>query len=142
MTEDKADSMEKLAQSIKVKSSRAVYLWAALICAVLILLWFETGHKPANNNNLLLSGEAQTVGATVFIDGENVGAMVDSNQSGVDGSAFYWHVNDGKHVIEVKKDGYDSFHKDIDLRSQGYVGVELKKSQIQKSDIQKSDTSN
>jgi hypothetical protein len=132
MTEDKAENMQMLAESINPKPARALYLWLAVICIVLAMLWFETRHKPSNINNLLLNGEAEAVGATVSIDGKNVGVMEPTNSTGVDGSAFWWHLRDGKHAIEVKKPGFDPFSKDINLKHQGYVGVVLKASQTGK----------
>jgi hypothetical protein len=131
MTADKTENLEAQAQSIPVKTSRAWFVFLAITVAVLFMLWFESNSKSSvnglvENDNLLLNGDANTIGAYVVIDGKNVGVMTKSNEAGVDGCALRTHLADGKHVIEVAKQGFDSFRKEIDLQRQAYVGIELK----------------
>ncbi|MBX9878867.1 MAG: hypothetical protein K2Y22_10460 [Candidatus Obscuribacterales bacterium] len=121
--------------AITPKSSRALKIWIALVVVVLAVLWLETRHNVGQNFNLFLSGEADTVGSEVFVDGKKVGAMVASEDSGLGGGAFWTHINDGPHLIEVRKAEFTTFSKQINMRREDYIGVNLKpKKLIEKGD--------
>lgn len=112
--------------AITPKSSRAVKIWIALVVVVLAVLWFETRQNVGQSFNLFLSGEADTVGSEVFVDGKKVGAMVASGDSGLGGGAFWTRINDGPHLIEVRKAEFITFSKQINMRREDYIGVNLK----------------
>ncbi len=128
MTTEKpsTESFEAEATTITPKSSRAMVIWMGIVIAVLAVLWFETRHNVGHNFNLFLSGEADTVGSDVFVDGKKLGAMQASGNSGLGGGAFWTHVNDGPHLIEVRKPEFAPFSKEINMKREDYIGVSLK----------------
>lgn len=130
------ESFEPEANKITItpKSSRAMIIWLAVVITVLAVLWFETRDHSARNFNLFLSGEADTVGSEVFIDGKKLGQMVESGNSGLGGGAFWTHLNDGPHVIEVRKPEFATFSKQINMKREDYIAVSLKPKKANHSD--------
>lgn len=130
MTTEKTstEAFESEASKIAVtpKSSRAMIIWMALVAVVLAVLWFETRHNVGHNFNLFLSGEADVVGSEVFVDGKKLGVMVASGNSGLGGGAFWTRIDDGPHVIEVRKPEFATFSKSINMKREDYIGVSLK----------------
>jgi len=130
MTTEKSPTESIVAQANKIeitpKSSRAIVIWLGVVIVVLSVLWFETRHNVGHSFNLFLSGEADTVGSEVFVDGKKFGVMVASGNSGLGGGAFWTHVNDGPHVIEVRKQDFGTFSKQINMKREDYIGVSLK----------------
>lgn len=128
MTKTSIESLDQEANAIAItpKSSRAVKIWIALVIVVLTVLWFETRHNVGHNFNLFLSGEADTVGSEVFVDGKRLGVMAASGNSGLGGGSFWAHVNDGPHLIEVRKPEFATFSKQINMKREDYIGVSLK----------------
>jgi hypothetical protein len=110
---------------IVVKQSNATKLWLAVVTSVLLLLWWQTRNPTSSRFNFFLNGDSVAVGAAVLIDGKMAGRMTAPANSGLGGAAFYTDLTDGRHVVEVRKPGYKSFRKEIDMQTKGYVSVEL-----------------
>ena len=105
--------------------TRARLLWISIVVVVLGLLWLETRHEGTGSHNLFLNADSNAVGAEVLIDGGSRGLMTSSGSGGLGGAVFYGHIGDGRHAIEVRKQGYRPFLKEIEMRREDYVKVEL-----------------
>ncbi|HEY9869334.1 MAG TPA: PEGA domain-containing protein [Candidatus Obscuribacterales bacterium] len=108
-----------------VKQSNATRVWLAVVMSVLLLIWWQTRNPTSSRFNFFLNGDSVAVGAAVLIDGTVAGRMTAPPNSGLGGAAFYTDLADGRHVVEVRKPGYKSFRKEIDMQTKGYVSVEL-----------------
>lgn len=113
------------AGQLLVKRSNATKLWLGIVMSVLVVLWWQTHNQPSTGYNVFLNGDSQAVGAEVAIDGTTSGTMSRSQNSGLGGAIFYARLPNGHHLVEVKKPGYKTFRKEIDLRTKDYVSVEL-----------------
>jgi len=113
------------AGKVVVKPAGATKLWLAVIVSVLVVLWWQTRSQTSASYNLFLNGDSSAIGADVSIDGTAAGKMSQSLSSGLGGAIFYAHLHDGHHVLEVKKPGYQTFRKEIDMQTKDYVGLEL-----------------
>lgn len=107
------------------KASRAFRIWIAIVICVLVALWIETSATTHQTYNLFLSGDSQLLGASVIVDGKPSGAMSGSGSSGLGGSIYYGRVSNGRHKIEIRKQGFDPFVKEIDMRGEDYINVDL-----------------
>src|SRR4029453_12918417 len=113
------------AGKLEIKRPGATRLWLAVIVSVLLVLGWETHSQTSASYNLFLNGDSSAVGADVSIDGTSAGKMSQSESSGLGGAIFYAQLNNGHHVLEVKKPGYRTFRKEIDMTTKDYVSVEL-----------------
>jgi len=109
------------------KRSQAPRVWLLISVAVLALLFCQTRSSGQRNSNLFLSGDSDSVGALVFIDGSQLGKIKTANNSGLSGGAFWCHLDNGYHLLEIKKPGYKTFAKQLDFKRQDYVGVILER---------------
>ncbi len=107
------------------KRSQAPRVWLFIAAAVLALLFAETRSTGQRNSNLFLNGDSESVGGVVFVDGAYLGMIKTANNSGLSGGAFWCHLNNGPHLLEVRKPGYKTFFKQLDFKRQDYVGVTL-----------------
>lgn len=107
------------------KASHALRVWIALVVCVLLALWIETSNPTHQTYNLFLSGDSQLLGASVIVDEKPSGAMSGSGSSGLGGAIYYGRVSNGRHKIEVRKQGFDPFVKEIDMQGEDYINVDL-----------------
>ncbi len=107
------------------KRSGATKLWLTVVVSVLVVLWWQTRSQLSAAYNLFLNGDSSAVGAEVSIDGMAKGKMSQPLNSGLGGAVFYAQLKNGHHVLEVKKPGYKTFRKEIDMKTKDYVGVDL-----------------
>jgi len=115
--------------SIVVKPSKAKILWFAVLVAVLLLMFAETRSAQTAKLNLLINGNAESAGATVYINGLEKGTLQNLADADVGGTGFWTHLPDGKYSIEIRKPGFNSFKTDIDLNTLSFVAVDLTRSQ-------------
>ncbi len=123
-TDDLAFDSSKAAPMTR-KASRAFRIWIAVVICVLAALWVETSKTTHQTYNLFLSGDSQVLGAAVIVDGKLCGAMSGSGSSGLGGSIYYGRVSNGRHKIEVRKQGFTPLVKEIDMHGEDYISVDL-----------------
>ncbi|HEY9789748.1 MAG TPA: hypothetical protein V6D22_05080 [Candidatus Obscuribacterales bacterium] len=124
-----SDTSEMSSAVIKAKSSPALPIWAAVIVVVLAALWLQMSRGTGSTSyNFLIEGGPESVGATVILDGKPVGTLRQYSDAGVNMVGLRLHVSDGVHNIEVNKSGYLPQSKQVILKGEDYVGVELKPS--------------
>lgn len=112
------------------RPARASQLWLLVILAVLAVLFIETRSTSRHNSNLFLNGDSDSVGATVLIDGMSLGKIKSANNSGLSGGAFWCHLHNGPHLLEVRKNGFKSYSTLIDFKGQEYIGINLEPTTI------------
>jgi hypothetical protein len=109
------------------KRSQAPRIWLLVTAIILTLLFAETRSRGQRNSNLFLNGDSASVGAYVFIDGANLGKIKTANNSGLSGGTFWCHLNNGLHLLEVKKPGYKTFSTMLNFNGQDYLGITLER---------------
>lgn len=114
-----------MSKSYAPRPARASQLWLTVALAVLGVLFAETRTSSRHNSNLFLNGDSESVGATVYIDGSNLGIIRSANNSGLSGGAFWCHLHNGPHFLEVRKDGFKTYSTMLDFKGQEYLGVNL-----------------
>lgn len=124
--ESKKQTFVEDGQILAHRRSNAVIGWLAIVLFVLLLLWVETRNTPYSNYNLFLNGDSIVSGAKVLLDGKMVGEMNASGGEGFGGSIFYGYIENGRHKVEVKKDGFEPFVADLDMSGEAYLGIKLK----------------
>jgi hypothetical protein len=113
--------------SFTPKPSKATHWWLGILFAVLVVLFVETkGHQDVPGSNFFINAPTAVQGADVIVDGRRLGAIVSSGADGVGGGAFWAHLTRGKHTVELRKTGFETFSKEIDMHGEEYMGVDLK----------------
>jgi hypothetical protein len=107
------------------KRSQAPKLWLVVAAIVLLVIFAETRTSGQCNSNLFLNGDSESVGGIVYVDGTRLGKITSANNSGLSGGAFWCHLSNGYHLLEIKKPGYKTFSKSLDFKRQDYLGVSL-----------------
>ena len=107
------------------KRSQAPKLWLIVAALVLAVIFAETRTSGQCNSNLFLNGDSESVGGIVYVDGTSLGKITSANNSGLSGGAFWCHLSNGYHLLEIKKPGYKTFSKSLDFKRQDYLGVSL-----------------
>jgi len=111
------------------KPSKAGILWFAVLVAVLLLLFIETRSAKSAKLNLLINGNAESAGATVFINGSEKGTLQNLADANLGGTGFWTNLPDGQYSIEVRKPGFKTFKTDIDLNTLSFVSVDMTRSE-------------
>jgi len=115
--------------SVEIRPSKARGYWFIALAAVLFALFLETNGLNVHKElapNLLVNGGDDADGAKVTIDGRDVGKLQRLNTSGLSGSGLWSNVGDGKHEIQVEKDGFVPFKTTINMHTEAFVAVDLK----------------
>jgi len=112
--------------TVVLKKSKAKTLWLTVLVTVLVALFFETRTAKTASLNLLVSGNSDFAGATVYINGQLKGTLKKLTDSGLGGTAFWTSLPDGKYLIEVRKPGFHDFKTNLDLNTLSLVNVDLK----------------
>ncbi|CAN5402782.1 hypothetical protein BH10CYA1_BH10CYA1_00620 [soil metagenome] len=113
--------------SFQPKSSRAPQIWIAVVVGVLIVLFFETRGNHTKTLNFVVNTDADDVGAEVLIDNQKVGTISSSSADGPGGGVYLGYLQQGKHQVEVRKEGFKPFGKEIDMHQEQYLGVDLER---------------
>lgn len=108
------------------KPSTATRWWLGTLATVLLALFLETRGARNDGANFLINTGAQARAAEVIVDGRKLGVVLDSHASGLAGGAFWGHLSSGRHVVELRKPGFHTFAKVIEMRGEEYLGVDLK----------------
>lgn len=111
--------------SFQPKVSRAAQIWIAVIVGVLIVLFLEMQGNQTRTLNFVVNTDADDVGAEVLIDNQKVGTISSSSVDGPGGGVFLGYLQQGKHQVEVRKEGFKPFSKEIDMHQEQYLGVDL-----------------
>lgn len=109
------------------RRSRPLLLWSVVATISLTIIFLQTRCNGKRNSNFFLNSDSASVGAYVFIDGTISGQVKRANNSGLSGGAFRCHLNNGRHLLEVRKPGYRTFQKALDFEGQDYLGLCLEK---------------
>jgi hypothetical protein len=112
--------------SFVAKESKATRWWFGLLILVLVALFFETAGQQHGGCNLFINTDSDTEGADVIVDGKKVGSVAGAGSSGMGGGAFWGYLTRGEHLVELRKQGFQPFHKAIDMHGEEYLGVDLK----------------
>jgi hypothetical protein len=116
---------------LSFRQSAANRSWLGILLFVLLVLFFETKGAEKSADNVIVTGDEETLGAQVFVDNEFVGTLAgpddQKNKTGLNGSVLLIRLKPGSHLLEVKKDNYKTFSKPIDVRLEEYIGVDLVK---------------
>lgn len=113
---------------ISPKLSRAPRIWFLIVLLVLTTLFFETRGTGRRNTNFFLSGDSDAIGAEVFVDGMKLGKIANANNSGLSGGNFCCHISNGNHLLEIKKPGFITLSKTLNIAGQDYLSVDLERS--------------
>ncbi len=108
------------------KSSSATKWWLGILLLVLVALFLETRTRHNAGSNFLVNTNNEAMGAEVIVDGQRLGTVGTAQNSGIGGGAFWGHLTRGRHVVELRKPGYLPFSKDVDMRGEAFLGVDLK----------------
>jgi PEGA domain len=111
--------------SFQPKASRAVQIWLAVVVGVLIVLFLETRGNQVRTLNFIVNADADDVGAEVLVDNQKAGTITASNAEGPGGGVYLGYLQPGKHVLEVRKEGFKPYSKEIDMHQEQYLGVDL-----------------
>ncbi len=112
--------------SVQPKQSKAAQLWIAVLFGVLLVLFLETQGKHSKTLNFVVNTDADDVGAQVVVDNHPLGVVEASSADGPGGGVFLGYLTQGKHRVEVRKDGFEPYSKDIEMHQEQYLGVDLK----------------
>jgi hypothetical protein len=107
------------------KASIATRLWLGILILVLAALFAETKSGDRVDSNFLISTNSSAQGAAVIVDGKKLGVIGDGTGSATGGGAFWGHLTRGKHLVELVKDGYKKYTKEVDMHGEEYMGVDL-----------------
>lgn len=101
--------------------SRAGLIWLVVVVSVLTALAIEMHgeERPAYNLVVTMTGDAQN--CEVSVDGNALGRFDDKDESGVENHSLWLRVPDGKHVVELKKDGLTIESREIEVKSKAYL---------------------
>jgi hypothetical protein len=128
MTDDETSRFES---RHTFRQSAANRSWLGLFFFVLSVLLFETSGPQKSVDNIVVNGDDEAVGAEVFVDNKLIGTLVGAddqkNKTGLNGSVLLARLKPGSHLLEVKKDNYKTFSRDIDVQPEVYIGVDLVK---------------
>ena len=113
--------------SVQPKESKAARLWIAVLIGVLFVLFLETQGKQTRTLNFVVNSDGDDVGAEVLVDNRRVGAIETSTADGPVGGVFLGYLPRGKHRVEVRKDGFKPYSKEIDMQQEQYLGVDLER---------------
>ncbi|MBS1952878.1 MAG: PEGA domain-containing protein [Cyanobacteria bacterium SZAS-4] len=113
--------------SFQPKASRAAQIWIAVIVGVLIVLFLEMQGNQTKTLNFVVNTDADDVGAEVLVDNQKVGIISSSTVDGPGGGVFLGYLRQGKHQVEVRKEGFKPFSKEIDMHQEQYLGVDLER---------------
>ncbi len=113
--------------SFQPKASRAAQIWIAVIVGVLVVLFLETRGNQTKTLNFVVNSDADDVGADVLVDNQKVGTISSSSVDGPGGGVFLGYLQQGKHQVEVRKEGFKTFSKEIDMHQEQYLGVDLER---------------
>jgi hypothetical protein len=111
--------------SVEPKESKAALLWIAVLVGVLFVLFLETQGKHTQTLNFVVNTDPDDVGAEVLVDNQRLGAVENSTVDGPGGGVFIGYLPRGKHRVEVRKDGFKPYGRDIDMQQEQYLGVDL-----------------
>lgn len=109
------------------KASRASQIWIAVVVGVLFVLFLETQGNHTKTLNFVVNTDADEVGAEVLIDNQKVGTISSSSVDGPGGGVYLGYLPQGRHLVEVRKEGFKPFSKEIDMRQEQYLGVDLER---------------
>lgn len=119
--------------TLEVKPSRAKQLWFAVLISVLAVMYLETRQPRPAEMNFLVHANAQAEGAKVYIDGKERGVLA-AKDPDLSGALFRDTLARGKHVIEVRKPGFETFRQVVPMSLEAFVKVDL----VEKNDEHKS----
>jgi hypothetical protein len=114
--------------AIAAKPSKATIVWFAVLVAVLLLLFTETRSTKTSKLNLLINGNSESAGATVYINGSAKGTLQNLADADLGGTGFWTNLPDGQYSIEIRKPGFTPFKTNIDLNTLSFVAVNLTRS--------------
>jgi hypothetical protein len=113
--------------SFEPRASRAAQIWIAVVVGVLFALFLETRGNQTRTLNFVVNSDADDVGAEVLVDNQKVGTISSSSAEGPGGGVYLGYLLQGKHHVEVRKDGYKPYSKEIDMHQEQYLGVDLER---------------
>jgi hypothetical protein len=113
--------------SFQPKPSRAIQIWISIVAVVLTALFLETRGNQTRAINFIVNTDIDDVGADVLIDNRKVGIVSSSGVDGPGGGVYLGYVQPGQHSIEVRKEGFKPYSKQIDMRQEQYLGVDLER---------------
>ncbi|HEY9774097.1 MAG TPA: hypothetical protein V6C81_09855 [Planktothrix sp.] len=112
-------------ESFTPKPSKAVPLWLGILAVVLVALFFETQHPQPGGDNFFIHTNDGGTGAEVVIDGKKMGVVRGAQGVEMPGGGFWAHLPRGRHVVQVSKAGDKPVSKEINMRTEEYMGVDL-----------------
>lgn len=113
--------------NVEPKASRAAQAWIAVVIGVLFVLFLETRGNHTRTLNFVVNTDVDDVGAEVLVDNHKVGAVENSTADGPGGGVYLGYLPQGKHRVEVRKEGFKPFTKEIEMQQEHYLGVDLEK---------------
>lgn len=111
--------------TLEVKPSKAKQLWFAVLISVLAVMYLETRQPRPAEMNFLVHANAQAEGAKVYIDGNERGVLTAAKDPDLSGALFRDKLAHGKHILEVKKPGFEDFRQVIPMSLEAFVKVDL-----------------
>jgi len=99
-----------------------------VLVVVLVALFLETHSTKTPKLNLLINGNTESAGATVYINGAAEGTLQILADADLGGTGFWTNLPDGKYAIEIRKPGFKNFDTNIDLNTLAFVSVDLARS--------------
>jgi hypothetical protein len=113
--------------NLKINQSPANRVWLGVFVIVTIVLFAQTRGPKEASYNLILEGNPESIGASVYLDGQNVGSLKNSTASGLEGAIYWGKAANGEHLLEVKKPNYKTFSKQFDMHCEEYLSVDLER---------------
>lgn len=114
-------------ETAKPKETNPLILWSLISALALTALFLETRANTRGTSNFFIHGDSDSIGAYVFLDGKAIGRVKSANNSGLSGGTFWCHLDNGTHQLAIRKEGYQTFEKELDFKGQDYLGLNLEK---------------
>jgi hypothetical protein len=114
--------------AVVARPSKARIWWFVVLIVVLLALLGETRSTKTAKLNLLINGNTESAGATVYINGSAKGTLQILADADLGGTGFWTDLPDGKYSIEIRKPGFNDFKTNIDLNTLAFVAVDLTRS--------------
>ncbi len=100
-------------------------MWITVVCVVLAVLFVETQGNRTQLLNFMINTGDDDIDAEVVIDNQKVGTISSSSSQGPGGGVFIGYLQPGKHLVQIRKQGFKPFSKQIDMHHELYLGVDL-----------------
>ncbi|MDZ4837976.1 MAG: hypothetical protein SGJ27_29690 [Candidatus Melainabacteria bacterium] len=115
------NSSEPINLDLQPKPSRAVIVWMLLIAVVLAVLGYEMHGEKRTAYNVVISMNGDVKNYEIVVDGEPRGKFKVNDKNDDDLHTAWLKIDDGKHHVDIKKDGQPIQSRDFEVKGKAYL---------------------